>query len=46
MISYMWNLKKQKTKSKLIDSENKLVVARGVKCGGMGLEMDKGSQKV
>ena len=41
----MWNLKpKPKTKSKLIDTENKSVVARGGD-SDMG-KMGKGSQKV
>ena len=40
----MWNLKKTKTKTKLTDTENRLVVARG---GGRRVgETDEGGEKV
>ena len=38
----MWNLKIEQTKNRLLNTENKLVVARGAMGGGMG-ETDKGN---
>lgn len=33
-LAYMWNIKAKQNNSELIDTENKLVVARGEGCGG------------